>query len=186
MAFIKKTLNKAYLGSSAPSPKDPNILIYAVDDVETWPTRDDNGILSASASALALKATSKGIGIYVIPSTLTRNDSQEGDAPATGWIANVAGEVPGDELALNEMIQHLTNKDLVIITKGCEGENETRLHGAKCAPMQLSVEETDSNEKTSKTITFKQSPRYKYKSMHYTGTIPAVETAATPEDPDGA
>ena len=183
MAVIQ-SVNKSYLGSSAPNPKDPNILIYKVEDVDKFPARDAKGVKSASGPAgeLTLKTGKKGIGIYVNPSTLSRNDAGDGEYPARGFIHTVAGTAPGDELALNEIIQNYINQDSIVITKGCESDSATRLHGAKCAPMELSVEETDNNDATSKAITAKQTNRYKYKSMHYTGSIPPIEEYATKEE----
>jgi hypothetical protein len=173
MAIIK-SVNKTYLGSAAPNPKDPNLLIFRVDDVKTFPARDANGI--RSVSDLILNENAKGIGIYCTP--ITRADAGDGEYPSRGFIATITGTAPGDRLALNEIVQNLSNEDVVIITKGCESDLDTRFHGSKCAPLSLSVEETDSNEGTSKVFTFTQVIRYKYKSMHYSGAIPAIEEYA--------
>ena len=179
-----KSVNKTYLGSSAPKPKNPNFFAYNVEDIQTYPTRDSKGI--KSVGDLILKPGKKGIGIYVTPSTISRPDTQNGDYPARGFISTVLGTVPGDELALNELVQYFVNKDWIIITEGCESDADTRMHGSKCAPMELSSEETDNNEGTSKAFTFTQTARYKYKSMHYSGAIPEIEEYATQEEPDGA
>ena len=182
MATIK-SVNKAYLGDASPTPKDPNLYVFRVDDVKTFPTRDSNGI--KSTDNLVLNDNAKGIGIYINPSTMSRVDAPDGEYPSVGYICTVAGTAPGDALMLNEIVQALTNKDLILITKGCESDAATRLHGAKCAPLSLSVEETDSNEATEKVLTFTQTNRYRYKSIHYGGTIPDLEEYATLEEQEG-
>ncbi|MDR0874220.1 MAG: hypothetical protein LBN27_12270 [Prevotellaceae bacterium] len=171
--MVVKTIKKAYTGNSAPLPKNPNLIVIKVDDIATYPARADDDISSATGVTgnLVLKAGAKAIGLYVTQQSLSRNDTLDGDYPATGYIANVVGIIPGDKQYTVATLHALLNEDLVVITLGCEDGTATRLHGAPCAPMALSLEAQDNNEAVQRTSTFKQTNRYKYPSMHYFGAI---------------
>ena len=180
MAIIK-SVNRKHLGDAAPKPKDPNILIYDVEDVETFPSVDEKGV--KTTNDLVLKTGTKGIGVYVTEDTLSRNDAIEGDPPSQRFIHNVSGTAPGDTLALNEIVKNYINRPLIIITKGCMSDKLTRLHGLPCAPLYMTSEETDNNEATNKALSFAQRNGLEYKSFHYSGTIPPIEEYATDDEP---
>lgn len=45
MAYVKKSIVKPLGGSpGAAAPKEPNVTIVAVDDIQTWPSRDDKNV----------------------------------------------------------------------------------------------------------------------------------------------
>lgn len=187
MAYTKVSIPKFEAGAGAPIPKESNILIFLASDVLTMPSKVPGGVVSASA--LVLKEGAKGIGIYVNPISIARNDNQEGDAntETAGWRANVACSRPGDDEHFAAWKQQHLNEGVIIMTRECGESKGTRLHGTPCNPMYMSgVEEQDNAEGKMTPLTFVQGQRSKFKSIHYRHAIPALADNATIEDGSGS
>lgn len=185
MSYQKVSIPKFEAGAGAPIPKESNVLIFLASDVQTMPTK--NGVVSTSD--LVLKEGATGIGIYVNPISIARNDNQEGDAntETAGWRANVASSRPGDDEHFAAWKEQYLNEGVIIITRECGQSKGTRLHGTPCNPMYMSgVEEQDNSEGKMTPLTFVQGQRSKFKTIHYRGAIPALAANATIEDGSGS
>lgn len=185
MSYTKVSIPKFEAGAGAPIPKESNLLIFLASDVQTMPSK--NGVVSTSD--LVLKEGATGIGLYVNPISIARNDNQEGDgnAETAGWRANVASSRPGDDEHFAAWKEQHLNEGLIIITRECGQSKGTRLHGTPCNPMYMSgVEEQDNNEGKMTPLTFVQGQRSKFKSIHYRHAIPALAADASIEDGSGS
>lgn len=167
--------------NGSPVAKDPNVIIIDCEDVLTWPARNAKGVLIAGD--IVLKPGAKAIAMYATPSTISRNDTSEGDPDAEGFIQNVSFERPGDDLEYNEFIQNKVQANLVIITTECSDSTGTRLHGTKCCPLKFKYTGTDNKDAKKSMLEFASVQRGRYKMAHYAGAIPAVADV-TPESSD--
>ncbi len=179
MTYTKVSIRKSIGGGAGtPAAKDPNVIIIRVRDLATdangnvtgFPTRDSQGVKSASGFTMA--DAEKAQAIYMTPTTINRFDNAEGDPDKAGWTHNFSGEHPGDELGFAEWLQNNINEDFIIVSKECGDDLGTRVHGTPCNPMKLQVEAQDNSEGKMSTLTFAQSQRGKYKSMHFRHTLP--------------
>lgn len=185
----KVSLPKKDGAAAAPVPKFSNVLFIRVRDlakdasgkITGFPTKDANGV--KMTGAFTMTATEKAVGVYCTPSTISRNDTSEGDDDAVAFIQNFEGHHPGDSLPFNEWVQNNINEDFIIITSECSESDGTRVHGTPCNPMKLTFEGQDNNEAKKGMLKFSQKMRSKFKSAHYTGVLPAIAADA---DYDGS
>jgi len=196
MTYTKVSLPKKTGGSpGAPVAKNPNIIIILVRDllkdangnITGWPERDASGVkLTGNISLTTIPTAAKAIGIYATPSTIKRNDTSEGDADAEGFLHNVSFSSPGSSLAKDEFVQNNISEDVIIITRDFENASGTRVHGTPASPLKMVVEEQDDNEANKSTFTFKSALRTKYKSAHYSGTMPTLAADANYDAESGS
>lgn len=142
-----------------------------------FPDRAANGV--SISDNIILKDGIKALGIEATAKTITRNDNSEGETDAKGWIQSLSLVHPGDDVEVNAFLQEWLNEEIIAISKDCGDGAGTRLHGTLCNPLEMSVEEQDSQEGIGKTINLGSSQRGKYKSAHYTGDLPEVAPSAS-------
>lgn len=181
---MKVSIPKAKGNPGAPEPKSPNIIFINTRDIDTFPSRDEKGVLITED--LTLKASEKAISLYATPSTINRWDTSEGDPDAKGWIQNLTFDHPGDELEFNEFLQNAIGEDFIIITKECADDKGTRLHGTPCNPMQFNAEGQDNNEGKKTTLTWASVQRSRFKSAHYRGALPEIADPAAESSGSGS
>lgn len=174
MAYKPVSIAKGAGSPGAPTAKDPNIIAIRTRDILSMPARSGVKI----TENITLKPGAQAIGIYLTPSTISRNDNSEGDPDKEGWIQNVAGAHPGDSIEINEFEQANIGEDFVLITRECSETASVKVHGSLCAPMKLVVEGQDNNEGVAHTLTWKSALRTSEKSAFYTGTIPELAPIA--------
>lgn len=174
MTYVPVSVPKSGSNPGRPKGKNPNIILFRMNDVETFPARDANGVKSEAGANLVLKPGAHAIAIYATPSTIKRYDTGEGDPDAKGWIQNVEFEHPGDAVEFEEWKENNINENLGAITQRCDGSAK-KTHGTPCEPLQFEVEEQDDNEALKSMITLKSLIRGP-KSMVYLGDLPALDT----------
>lgn len=172
--YKKVSITKGKGAPGAPKAKDPNIIIILARDILTMPARVGVKI----AADIILKAGAEAIGVYLTPTTISRNDNSEGDPDKEGWIQNVAGTHPGDSIEINEFLEANIGEDFVLITKECSVTASVKVHGSVCAPLKLVAEGQDNNEGVGQTLTFKSALRSNEKSAFYSGAIPTLAAVA--------
>lgn len=174
MTYIPVSVPKTGVNPGRPKGKDPNIIIVRTDDIDNFPTRDDNGVKSATGQNLTLKAGASAIAIYATPSTIKRFDTIEGPPDGKGWHQNLEFEHPGDEVGFDEWKENNVNINLVALSFR-RGFTNAKLHGTIEEPVQFEVEEQDDNDGLKSTIKLKSVMRGP-KSMVYVGDKPALDT----------
>jgi hypothetical protein len=174
LLYIPVSVPKTGANPGRPKGKDPNIIIVRCDDIDNYPTRDDNGVKSAAQQDLTLKAGALAIAIYATPSTIKRMDVGEGDPDAKGWIQNLEFEHPGDEVAFEEWKENNINENLVAISSR-RNFADPRIHGTIEEPLQFEVDEQDDKDGLKTTVKLKSVMRGP-KSMRYLGTQPTLDT----------
>lgn len=165
-----------------PQPKLSRITLLPYDDIETWPSRGPEDVLTTGD--FVLKATAQAIAMYATNSTISRVDTQEGDPDAEGFLQTISYEHPGNAVETEEFIQKYLGKPFVVISEECGDNLGNRIHGWKCNPVFFTVEEQDNNEAVKKTLNWSQRVRSKYKSGIYQGA--ALDYAPYAEDGSGS
>lgn len=176
MAYVIKSIGRPAGGAGNPTPKNPNVLLYDMDDVETYPTRTV-GVTTAS-EGFKLKEGKKLFGLYLTPASIEIIQEAEGDADARGYKKGVKGEHPGNSVQSEDFIEYYSNKNIGAIVLNCN-DKSARFVGDPCNPLSMKVETTESKEGTKKTITLQQDVRDEFRILTYTGELPEV-TEETP------
>lgn len=159
----------------AAAPKEPNVTIVAVDDILFFPTRDAGGV--NMLGNIGMKPGAKMYQFYQTSSKFDGKYESEGEEDMITYKQIVAGEHPGDELAINEFIYNWTGVNVIIITGSCS-DSFKKVYGTKCAPVQLKASSQDNNDGRKKMLTFEQYAKSKFLPGHYTGNLSLAEPYA--------
>lgn len=174
--YIRTSLAKPSGGSpGAAAPKEPNVTIFAADDVAVWPLRDDGSV--NMLGSFVMKPNAKMHTFYSTPSKTSAPFEAEGDEDTVTYKQSFVGEYPGDDLPGNEFIANWTGVNAIIIYKSCS-DNYSKVVGTKCGPVQLKATGQNDNEARKKTLTFEQYAKTKYLPGHYTGALVYAEPFA--------
>lgn len=169
--------------SGTPRPKSSLITLIPFNDILTWPERTEDNL--DVTGNITLKADAKAINLYATASTISRNDSTEGDPDAEGFIQNLVFDHPGNSKEFETFVQKFLGEPFIVITDECGDNSGRRLHGWKCNPIYFTPEEQDNNEAVKTTLTWATRLRSKLKSGYYLGEMPAVADVATEGSSDG-
>lgn len=172
MSYAVKSIGRPAGGAGNPRPKNPNILLFEMDDVETFPTRTTG--TTTAAEGFVLKTGKKLFGIYATPSSIEVIQEPEGDADARGYKKGTKFEHPGNSVEVEDCVEHYSNKNLGAIVRDCNGEG-ARIIGDPCNPLSMKVETTETKDGTKKTFTLQQDVRDEFRILRYTGKLPEVE-----------
>lgn len=152
----------------ASAPKEPNVVLVAVDDILTWPMRDAKGV--RCVGSFVLKPNAKMIEVYMTPSKSKASFESEGDEDAVSFKQKYEGEHPGNELEIAEFVQNSVGVNWVIIYGSCS-DNYRKVLGSKCAPMQLKPSLQDDNDARKHMLVFEQAAGSGFVPGHYTGAL---------------
>ncbi len=133
-------------------PQDALILID-VDDIVTFPARDEDGVNITGNIALAQDATA--ITIYGTPGTFVATSNSSGDADAVGFQPSIQFNHPGNTAAIHAFKTNWVGRKIVAIMKFCNG-TEKWLFGSPCNPLQLQVNYEGNNESNRNQFTLQQ------------------------------
>lgn len=159
----------------ASAPKDPNVTIVRAEDIQSFPPRNENGVLLDGS--IVMKPNAFMIQVYMTPSTIDASFTTEGEEDAEQFKHTFKGEHPGDELEILEFIQNNTGRDLIIIYGSCT-EMIKKVMGSKCAPMKLKTESQDNKDGRKKIMTFEQIVATGFVPAHYEGNVVLEEPTA--------
>ena len=170
MTYIRTNVAKPVRNSAgAASPKEPNVTIIAVSDIQTWPARNDKGVLMAGN--FILKSGAKAISVYMTSSKIKAPYEGDGDEDSIVVKHKFEGEHPGTELEINEFVQNWMGEPCIIIHGSC-ADAFRKVAGTKCAPLQLKPSGQDDNDGRKHMLVFEQFAKTTYLPGHYTGAIP--------------
>ena len=65
------------------------LILIDVDDIASFPNREDDGVNISSSNALTLKTGAKAIAIYMTPGTTEVTSNSEGDADEQGFTPTI-------------------------------------------------------------------------------------------------
>lgn len=177
--YKKVSIPKNGDGAGCAIPKDPNIILVDVEDIQSEPARTVGNVVTEGD--LTLKQEAKAIKIYATPSSIEVGFELSGEADAKGYKQKVSFEHPGDSDEINNFTEVAANKGFVILVKQCDGtsDGKTKIYGSKCNPMVLSVENTNNKETAKRKFDFAQEIAGKFLAGTYNGTEVTVAAEAT-------
>lgn len=133
------------------TPKD-RLVVIDVDDIETFPARDADGV--TIATDIVMKQGKTGVGIYITPGTANVSSNSSGDADAEGFTPSVQISHPGNKTEIRAFKQNWLGKNCIVILEYCDGTKD--LIGSPCNPCKLAVEYSGTNEANANQLTFQQ------------------------------
>lgn len=169
MPYIRTNVAKP-LGKSpgAAAPKEPNVTIVAVDDIQTWPARDANGV--NHVGNFVLNTGAKMIQLYMTPSKIKASFESDGDEDSISFKQKFEGQHPGNELEISEFVQNWTGVNVIVIYGSCS-DSFRKVIGTKCAPVQLKPSLKDDNDSREHMLMFEQFAKSGFVPGHYTGSL---------------
>lgn len=150
------------------------IVIIDTDDVESFPARDEAGILVSTA--IALKAGANPVYLYLTPGTVEVTSNAEGEPDAMGYTIAIKGNHPGNSQEVREFKWNWLGRKCIILVCYCDGRDADLL-GTPCNPMQMSSAFTANKDMTRTEFTFTSITKGMDIAI-YQGTIPGEAPAA--------
>ena len=164
-------------------PKLAKIVLFRLNDVESFPKPDAKGVLLKDN--VVLKADAKAIFIETTASTISVSQTSEGDPDNKGYKQKVEFSRPGtDDVAFEEFIENNVNEDLACIIQ-YQLSGKKKLAGYPGNPLQISVESTDNNEGDVNKVTLESVLRGS-RIYFYEGEMPAIEGVTPPAGSGGS
>ena len=161
--------------AGAAAPKDPNVAIIAVDDIQTWPQRDDKGVLVSGN--IVMKAGKTPTLVYMTASKIKAPVESDGDEDSISLKHKFEGEHPGNSLEIAEFVQNWLGKPCIIVHGSCS-DSYRKIAGTKCAPLQLKPSSQDDNDGRKQMLVFEQFAKTGSVPAHYTGVVPTADPFA--------
>lgn len=153
------------------------IVIIDTDDIDTFPARDEAGVLVKES--FNLKTGAKPVYLYLTPGTVEVTSNVEGDPDAMGFNIGLKGNHPGNSQEVREFKWNWLGKKSIIIVQYCDGRDADLL-GTPCNPMQLSANFTANKDMTRTEFAFNSIAKGMDIAI-YQGDIPGEEAATPPE-----
>ena len=172
MSYTKVSVLKKVDNAGRPVSFRDRVILFEIEDVLTFPTRDAKGVLVSGD--LVMKPGKAAIEMYVTPKTLKVFNTPEGDPDKKGYIQNLEFEHPGDELEYNEFAENCINRNFAALVSRWDGTN-VRLVGSPGCPLQFADEGQNDSEAVTNVVKFTsllRGPRI----AHYTGAMPVLDS----------
>ncbi|HBV50397.1 MAG TPA: hypothetical protein DEB64_06340 [Alistipes sp.] len=171
MPYTKKAIGRPAGGAGNPTPKNPNILIFDQEDVETYPTREIG--VTVATEGFKLKEGTKLQPVYATPESIELLQEAEGEADARGYKKGVKFAYPGTDTDMEDFTEFNSNRNLGAIVRSCDG-GAVKIIGSPCNPLSLKSETQDNKEGAKNTITLQQDIRDAFRILTYTGELPEI------------
>jgi len=170
-AFI--SVNKPVNGGRA-KPVNYNLIIFRMDDVLTFPNRDDKGVVITGD--LIMKPGKSAIEIEVTPDSVQVLQDSEGETDNSGYKPTLIANRPGTtDDAFEEFLENNVNVYLGCILRYCGTSINPKLFGSECVPLKMSSKSKSDKEGDFTELTF--STMYMTsRAAIYKGTIPTLDT----------
>ena len=125
-------------------PKKAKLILFRLNDVKTFPTPDEKGVLIKEN--LVLKTGAKAFFLETTASTISVGQTSEGDPDNKGFKQKIEFSRPGsDDVEFEEFMENNVNEDLCCIIE-YQLSGKKKLAGYPGNPLQLTTESTDNNE----------------------------------------
>lgn len=153
MSYIKATVTRPNGNpGKGITPKDM-MIIYDVDDIRSFPRRDDAGVVHVGD--IVLKPGRYATALYLTTGTVELASNSDGDTDAEGFTPSVKGKHPGNKREIREFKANWLGKKCIIVMDYCSGE-DSDIIGSPCNPCKMAVAYTGNNESNASEFTFTQ------------------------------
>ena len=178
MAYIKPSLISKSSGSA--ENKNYEIVIMDVNDIATFPTRNESGVVMVGD--FVMKAGKYVTKMQVSSSKTSLPVTSEGEEDNISISALPEFSVPGSSLDFEEFVQNWTNKSIIVGVQvgACGGSNPFyRIYGSQCAPLSLLLEGQNNNDSTMGLVKFQQFAKSNLMPGRYSGTFTLASVLGT-------
>uniref|UniRef100_UPI00402A2CC3 hypothetical protein n=1 Tax=Butyricimonas virosa TaxID=544645 RepID=UPI00402A2CC3 len=159
-------------------PKKANLILFRLNDVKTYPTPDEKGVLIKEN--LVLKTGAKAFFLETTASTISVGQTSEGDPDNKGFKQKIEFSRPGsDDVEFEEFMENNVNEDLCCIIE-YQLSGKRKLAGYPGNPLQLTTESTDNNEGDVNKVTLESVLRGS-RIYFYEGEMPVIDGVDEPE-----
>jgi hypothetical protein len=167
--YMKINVSKPQgISPGAAAPKDPNVTVVDVEDIQFFPARDGKGV--KYTGNFVMKPGAKMIQFYSTASKVSAPYESDGEEDAVAIAQSFEAQHPGNSLEIKEFIQNWLGKNVIIFHGSCV-DNFREVLGTKCAPLQLKPAKQDNNEGRFHTLVFEQFNPSAMVPGHYEGAL---------------
>lgn len=169
MPFFRKSIPApSGIGPGAAKPKSPNVKIIFVDELVSWPERDDAGI--RTVGNFVFSPNGKMIEVYMTPKKQKLNYDNEGDVDEESIKQMFEASHPGNSIDIKELIQNTLGKDVIILSGDCQGDT-FEMFGTPCSPMRIKPTGVIDDTRTGHDFVFEQTQVTKWLPATFDGQI---------------
>lgn len=174
MNYIK--VNVAKPGANAGTGIKPKAAITFIDveDIATFPARDEAGVLIESP--IVLKSGAYSITVYATQDSIELSSNSDGDTDNEGFTPSLKFKHPGNKQEIREFKAGWIGRQCVVLVDYCDGEAKD-LIGSPCNPVKIGMSYTGNKDANGNEFTCTQMMRGLDIAM-YGGNAPASEPAA--------
>ena len=120
MTYVKASVRRpAGNPGNGIQPKD-QLVIYDVDDILSFPPRNDAGVVIEED--IVMKAGRYAIGIYLTPGTAEISSNSDGETDAEGYTPSIKFNHPGNEQEIREFKTNWLSKKCIVVLRYCSGK----------------------------------------------------------------
>ena len=164
-------------------PKKAKLILFRLNDVKTFPTPDEKGVLIKEN--LVLKTGAKAFFLETTASTISVGQTSEGDPDNKGFKQKIEFSRPGsDDVEFEEFMENNVNEDLCCIIE-YQLSGKKKLAGYPGNPLQLTTESTDNNEGDVNKVTLESVLRGS-RIYFYEGEMPVIDGVDEPTGSGGS
>ncbi|UOB16588.1 hypothetical protein [Abyssalbus ytuae] len=170
-------------GKGSAENKSFEVVLMDLNDIASFPSRDDNGILMVGN--FVMKAGKYATKMQVSSSKTSLPVTSEGEEDNVSISALPEFSVPGSTQDFEEFIQNWTNRSIVVAVQvgACGGGTPFyRLYGTRCAPLSILLEGQNNNDATMNLVKFQQFAKTDLMPGRYTGTFTFATATTVPVD----
>lgn len=174
MTYVKVNVNKP--GANAGTGIKPKAAITFIDveDISSFPSRDENGVLIESP--IVLNSGAYSITVYATQDSIELASNSDGDTDNEGFTPSLKFKHPGNKQEIREFKAGWLGRQCIVLVDYCNGE-AMDLIGSPCNPVKLAMSYTGNKDANSNEFTCTQMMRGLDIAM-YSGNAPASEPAA--------
>jgi len=152
--FRKSVASPGGISPGSAKPKNANVTLLFVDDILSWPVRNDSGILYEGN--FVMKAGASMLQVYMTPKKQKPGYVGEGEVDEMSIQQKFEGSHPGNSLEIKEFIQNTIGKDVIIMSGDCQGKS-FEVFGTPCSPLRMKPTGVLDDTRTGHDMVFDQS-----------------------------
>ncbi len=153
-----------------PSVKNGYLFLCFVEDIAVFPATDYTGVILDGD--IELKEGVRWMVLYLTPGSQDHGYNADGDVESRGFLSEVAGKHPGNEIAAHIFLKNILNRRIIAVADYCTG-GYRKVFGHPDNPLYYSGGFTDNDSLREFDFNFKQAASDLISPYFYAGIIEA-------------
>ncbi|GEM_PF-2147952 len=153
-----------------PSVKNGYLFLCFVEDIAVFPATDYTGVILDGD--IELKEGVRWMVLYLTPGSQDHGYNADGDVESRGFLSEVAGKHPGNEIAAHIFLKNILNRRIIAVADYCTG-GYRKVFGHPDNPLYYSGGFTDNDSLREFDFNFKQAASDLINPYFYAGIIEA-------------